>query len=97
MKSKEAQLGCDVDGPSIMAAAAAAFVLWKLNLEVEGSLLLSQAVPLLCSLLHNAIQCCTTRGVASQLQIKVMAAIRAFQNPFFGFCVFTEICYSAIS
>lgn len=28
MESKEAQLGCDVDGPSIMAAAAAAFVLW---------------------------------------------------------------------
>lgn len=54
MESKEAQLGCDVDGPLIMAAAAAAFVLWKLNLEVEGSLPLSQAV--FCTMQINAAE-----------------------------------------
>lgn len=47
------KLGCDVDGPSIMAAAAV-FRRWELNLETEGSLLLSRAGPLLCILLQSA-------------------------------------------
>lgn len=51
MESTEGKLGCDVDGPLIMAAAAA-FVLWKLNLAAEGSLPLSQAAPALRSLLQ---------------------------------------------
>lgn len=51
-----------------MAAAAAAFVLWKLNLEAEGSLPLSQAVPELCSLRQNANRWCTNGGVASQFR-----------------------------
>lgn len=70
------KLDCDVEASLITAAAAAAaFVLWKLNLEAEGSLLLSQAVPLLCSLQQNADRCCRNRGVASQL--KVMSAVKA--------------------
>lgn len=79
-ESTEGKLNCDVDASLIMAAAAAAFVLWKLNLEAEGSLLLSQAVPLLCSLQQNADRCYRNRGVASQL--KVMSAIKAFHNLF---------------
>lgn len=60
MESRGGQLGCDVDGTSIVAAAAAAaFVLWKLNLELEGSLPLSQDVPVLCSRLQNASRWCT--------------------------------------
>lgn len=70
------------------AAAAAAFVLWKLNLEAEGSLLLSQAVPLLCSLQQNADRCCKNRGVASQLKVK--SAIKAFHNLSFDVAVFLD-------
>lgn len=80
------KLSCDVDASLIMAAAAAAFVLWKLNLEAEGSLLLSQAAPLLCSLQQNADRCCKNRGVASQL--KVMSAIKAFHKLSFDVAVF---------
>lgn len=81
-ESTEGKLNCDVEASSITAAAAAAaFVLWKLNLEAEGSLLLSQAVPLLCSLQQNADRCCKNRGVASQL--KVMSAVKASHNLFF--------------
>lgn len=48
------KLGCDVDGPSIMTDAAAVFRRSELNLETEGSLLLSRAGPLLCILLQSA-------------------------------------------
>lgn len=52
------ELGCDVDRPSIMAAAAA-FLQSELNLETEGSLLSSWASPLLCILLQSAaLMCC---------------------------------------
>lgn len=57
-------------GPLIMGAAAA-FVLWKLNLEVEGSLPLSQVVPVLCNIQINAA---TTEVLHHSEKVKVVSA-----------------------
>lgn len=64
----------DVAGPLIMAAAAAAFVLWKLNLEAEGSL-----PAVLCrthidgaqteALRRNSVGCPSLTPAAVQLQL----------------------------
>lgn len=82
-ESTEGSLSCGVDGPLIMAAAAA-FVLWKLNLEAEGSLPLSQKVPVLCSLLQYESRWCTNGGVASQFSsftFKVMGLMIGSSTP----------------